>query len=188
MQQFDDGAGAVGGAALIGSLAGVTGSANGYEDADSVDGKLYAARLVLRKGAGRLLAGYSKISDDADFITPWRGFPTSGYTRSMAQYNWEANTSSWMVMAFYDFGKAGIIKGFRASVDFSYLDYDDEKEQLGGHRKTDRYYVHTDMWYQFPFLPGLEAKVRIGHADAERQASGADPSYNEFRFELNYLF
>ena len=188
MQQFDDGAGAVGGAALNGSLAGVTGSAKGYEDADSVDGKLYAARLVLKKGAGSLLAGYSKISDDADFIAPWRGFPTAGYTRSMAQYNWEANTQSWMAQAYYDFGKAGVIKGFRAGIDYVYMDYDDKKEQLGGHFKTDRDNIHADMWYRLPFFPDLEAKVRIGLVDADDTTIGVDPSYNEFRFELNYLF
>ena len=188
MQQFDDGAGAVGGAALNGSLAGITRSANGYEDADSVDGKLYAARLVLKKGAGSLLAGYSETSDDADFITPWRGFPTAGYTRAMGQYNWQANTQSWMVRAFYDFGKAGIIEGFRACIDYAYMDYDDKKEQLGGHGKTDRGNIHADMWYKFPFLPDLEAKVRIGLTNADRTAEGFDPSHNEFRFELNYLF
>jgi hypothetical protein len=188
MQQFDDGAGDVGGAALNGSLAGISGSAKGYEDANSVDGRLYAARLVLKKGAGSVLAGYSKISDDADLIAPWRGFPTSGYTRSMAQYNWEANTESWMIQASYDFGKAGIIKGFRAAIDYVYMDYDDEKEHLGGLDKTDLSYVHGDMWYKMPFLPDLEAKVRIGLAEADKNRNGQDPSYSEFRFELNYLF
>jgi len=188
MQQFDDGAGKVGGAALVGTLAGVSGSAKGYKDADSVDGKLYAARLVLKKGAGILLAGYSKISDDADLISPWRGFPTDGYTRSMAQYNWEANTESWMLRAFYDFGKAGIIKGFRTCIDYVYMDYDDEKEKMGGHFKTDRSSIHADIWYKFPFFPDLEAKVRMGIVDADKLTVGLDPSYREFRFELNYLF
>lgn len=188
MQQFDDGAGSVGGAALFGSLASVSGSAKGYKNADSVDGKLYAARLVLKKGAGILLAGYSKISDDADLISPWRGFPTDGYTRSMAQYNWEANTESWMLRAFYNFGKAGIIKGFRACIDYAYMDYDDEKERLGGLFKTDRSSIHADIWYRFPFSSDLEAKIRMGIVDADKLTVGLEPSYREFRFELNYLF
>jgi hypothetical protein len=142
----------------------------------------------VKKGAGSVLAGYSKISDDADLIAPWRGFPTSGYTRSMAQYNWEANTESWMIQASYDFGKAHIIKGFRAAIDYVYMDYDDEKEQLGGLDKTDLSYIHGDMWYKMPFLPDLEAKVRIGLAEADKDRNGRDPSYSEFRFELNYLF
>jgi len=188
MQQFDEGAGKVGGAALSGKLVDGSGLARGYKDPDSVDAKLYATRLVLKKGAGKVLAGYSKISDDADFITPWRGFPTAGYTRAMAQYNWEANTKSWMIQAFYDFGKAGIIKGFKTCVDYVYMDYDDEKEQLKGYRKTDRSSLHADMWYRLPFFPDLEARIRMASINAEKTTLGSDPSYREFRFELNYLF
>jgi len=188
MEQVDEGAGEAGGAALKGGLAGLSGPAKGYKDADSVDGKLYAARLVLKKAAGSLLAGYSKISDDADLIAPWRGFPTGGYTRSMAQYNWEADTKSWMIKAIYDFGKAGLLDGFRAALDYAYMDYDDTKERLGGHSKTDRGIIHADLWYRFAALPGLEAKVRIGLVDADDISAGADPSYDELRVELNYLF
>ncbi|MCF6246930.1 MAG: OprD family outer membrane porin [Desulfobacula sp.] len=188
MGQFDDGAGAIGGAALNGTLAGTAGSAKGYDDAGSVDGHLYAARLLLKKGPGSLLAGYSKISDDADIIAPWRGYPTGGYSRSMAQYNWEADTESWMIKTSYDFGKAGLLSGFRASLDYVYMDYDDTKEQLGGIGKTDRSIIHADMWYKFMSFPGLEAKFRMGLVDAQNTSAGADPSYNEYRLELNYLF
>lgn len=195
MRQFDDGAGEVGGAALTGSLVDGTGLARGYNDPDCVDGELYAIRLVLKKGAGKLLGGYSRISDDADFIAPWRGFPTSGYTRSMAQYNWFADTNSWMIQATYDFGKAGIVQGLRTGIDYVWMDYDDEKERLGGHLLTDRSYIHMDMWYVFPFLEGLEAKLRFGIVNADHRtnattiaAAGENPSYYEFRFELNYLF
>jgi hypothetical protein len=199
MQQFDNGAGDVGGAAISGTIVnglnGVTIGDGGYNDPDSVDAKLYAARVVVRKGAGSLLAGYSKIFDDADFICPWRGFPTAGYTRSMAQYNWFANTESLMIQVFYDFGKAGIIQGFRAGIDYVYMDYDDEKERIGGQPLTDGSNIHADMWYRFPFLPDLEAKIRIGIVMADDRTNavtiarlGKDPSYQEFRFELNYLF
>jgi hypothetical protein len=195
MKQFDDAAGEVGGAALSGSLVDGTGLARGYNNPDCVDGKLFAARLVLKKGAGKLLGGFSRISDDADFIAPWRGFPTGGYTRSMAQYNWFADTDSWMIQATYDFGKAGIIQELRAGIDYVYMDYDDEKERLGGHSLTDRSYVHVDMWYEFPFFEGLEAKARFGMINADHRtnasaiaSAGEDPSYHEFRFELNYLF
>jgi len=188
MEQFDEGAGRIGGAALSGALAGVSGSSKGYDDADNVDGKLYGARLVLKKGPGKLHFGYTYITDDADFIAPWRGFPTGGYSRSMAQYNWEADTKSWMVQVVCDFDKAGIIKGFRTAIDFSRMDYDDKKERLGGISKTDRHIIHADLWYKLPFLPKLEAKGRIGLINADTTTAGKDPSYNEFRFELNYLF
>ncbi len=195
MRQFDDGAGEVGGAALTGTLVDGTGLQRGYNDPDCVDGELYAARLVLKKGAGRLIGGFSRISNDADFIAPWRGFPTGGYTRSMAQYNWFANTDSWMIQAYYDFGKADIIQGLRAGIDYVWMDYDDEKERLGGHSLTDRSYIHLDMWYVFPFLEELEAKIRFGIVNADHRTNASvigtgeeDPSYCEFRFELNYLF
>jgi len=195
MEQFDDGAGRVGGAALTGELAGISGSFGGYNDADSVDGRLYAVRLILKKGAGNLLFGYSKIANKADLIAPWRGFPTGGYTRSMAQYNWEANTKSWMIKGFYNFDKAGVLKGLKMELDFANMDYDDTKEELGSIKKTDRYIIHADIWYnfahlrnKFSFLEGLEAKVRFGHVEAERKSNGENPSYNEYRFELNYLF
>ncbi len=188
MRQFDDGAGAIGGAALNGSLAGLSGSSKGYKDADNMDGGLLGMRAVLKKGAGSLHVGYTKVEDNADLIAPWRGFPTGGYTRSMAQYNWEANTISWMFMVFYNFAKAGIIPGFRAGVDYTIMNYDDDKERLGGHEKTDRSFIHIDMWKQLSFLPNLEAKIRIGLVDADDRSDGTDPSYHEWRFETNYLF
>jgi len=195
MQQFDDGAGEIGGAALTGKLAGMSGEAKGYDDADSCDAKMYAGSEVLKKGPGKLHFGYSQVTDDADFITPWRAWPTQGYTRSMAQYNWEADTKSWMIKGVYDFGKAGLIKGFKASLDYTTMYYNDEKERLGSIKKTDRNIIHLDMWYKFPHLKkkyrwfeGLEAKARMGLVDADDLSNGSDPSYNEFRFELNYLF
>ena len=193
MQQFDNGAGEIGGAALNGRLAGRSGHYNGYRDADSVDASLYAARLVLKKGAGNIMAGYSKISDDSDLITPWRGFPTGGYTRTMGESNWQADCKTWMIQAFYDFEKAGLVKGFRASIDFVTTDEDDKKELLNGDSLgTDRYVVHSDLWYRFPSFPDLEAKLRLKWLDADRRTyaskAGENPSYSDIRFELNYLF
>lgn len=189
MAQFDAGAGKVGGAALNGSLAGLSGSLNGYSVAESVDTRFYAARLVLKKGPVKFLTAYSKVSDRADLIAPWRGFPTSGYTRSMGEYNWYANSVSWMAQAYYDFGKAKIIKGLRASIDYVYTDMDDKKVLLGGNSHTDRSIIHSDIWYRFQAFPELEAKVRLKFSEGDcSPISGIDPSYSEFRFELNYLF
>jgi hypothetical protein len=143
---------------------------------------------VLEKGPTRLLAGYSRVFDEADLIAPWRGFPTGGYTRTMAQYNWQANTDSWMVKVAFDFGRAGVVRGLRAVVDYVVMDYDDEKERLGGHLRTDRSVVHADVWYRFRSAPFLEAKVRVGLVDADRPTVGRDHSYDEVRFELNWLF
>ncbi len=189
MEQFDDGAGKVGGASLTGALAGMSGPAMEYKDADSVDAKLFAARLVLNKGAGKLSAAYSKVSDDADIIAPWRGFPTNGYTRPMGEYNWIADTESWMFQAYYDFGKAGLINGFRASIDYLITDHDDEKALLGGASSNDRNVIHADLWYQFSSIPNMEAKLRLKSASIDRLTpTGTNPSYDELRFEINYLF
>jgi hypothetical protein len=192
MQQFDDGAGKIGGAALSGTLANHAGEYKGYEDADSVDGSMWGGRLVLKKGAGSLSAAYTSIADEADLIAPWRGFPTGGYTRDIAQVNWEANTDSWMVKYDYDFDKAGLVWGLKASLDYVIMNYDETKEVLGGFTKTDARQIHLDLWQDIPHAPGLRAVVRIAQysADDRKNASyyGVDPSYWEWRFGLDYLF
>jgi hypothetical protein len=197
MQQFDNGAGEIGGAALNGRLDRNNNTRflnpRGYTDPDNVDSSLYAARLALKKGAGNVMVGYSKIADEADLITPWRGFPTVGYTRTMGESNWQADCKTWMIQAFYDFEKAGLVKGFRASIDLVTTDEDDKKELLNGDSLgTDRYVVHSDLWYRFPSFPDLEAKVRLKFLDADRRTyaskAGENPSYSDIRFELNYLF
>jgi len=199
MQQFDDGAGKIGGAAISGKInpnpdGTVTpGKEMGYKDPGSVDGSMWAVRGVLKKGAGSLLLAYSDVADEADLITPWRGFPTGGYTRDIAQVNWEANTASWMVKYSYDFDKAKILWGFRAVIDYTNMDYDETKEVLGGFTKTDAHVIHLDMWQKVPWVPNLEAKVRLAQYSADNTTVHGttlpyDPSYKEGRFELNYLF
>jgi hypothetical protein len=188
MRQFDDGAGDIGGAALSGVLAGMNGPAFGYDDANDVDSRLYGARLTLKKGPCKFLFGYTRISDDADLITPWRGLPTSGYTRSMAQYNWEAGARSWMLKGSCDLGKAGLVKGLRMALDYVRMEFDDTKERLGSSTKTDRYVLHLDTWYRFPFQQYLETKLRFSYVGADNLSNGDRASYYESRLEMNYLF
>jgi hypothetical protein len=197
MAQFDDGAGEIGGATLKGGLAnwgsgldsnGVAKSSLGYSDPNSVDGSLLAVRAVLSKGAGKFKLGYSKIADDADIIAPWRGFPTGGYTRAMAQYNWYADTITYNAEAFYDFGKAGIVDGFRGLIRYAVQDFDEAKQVAGV--QPDSNILHIDLWQKVPNIEGLEAKVRVGLVDADEKVGETQDthSYNEYRFELNYLF
>lgn len=190
IRQMDEGAGAIGGAALSGAVVGATGSSKGYTDAESVDGGAWMARVKAAKGAGSVTVGYSAINDDADLIAPWRGFPTGGYTRSMAQYNWEANTKSWMIKGDYDFGKAGIVDGLHGSLDYAQMNYDDNKLALGGLSKTDRDIVHLDLFKTLESVPNLELKFRAAMVNAETSPNAAHDynSYNEYRFEVNYLF
>lgn len=195
LKQMDDGAGAIGGASLSGKAASLTntnaGTSGGravYSNPDSVDGSIFMARLVAASGPLELSAGYSKISDDADIIAPWRGFPTGGYTRSMAQVDWIANTKNWAVKAVYDFGKAGVVPGLKIAADYENMDFDDKKAATTGF--TDRDIFHVDAWQTFKALPNTEFKFRFATVDAD-PAVGATVdynSYNEYRFEINYLF
>ncbi len=181
MSQFDDGGGVIGGASLKGKI--TADDARGYTNPHSLDSSLIAGRLVLKNSNSKFQVGYSKIDDEADIIAPWRGFVTGGYTRAMAQYNWYANTETWDIEAFYNFGKAGIIPDFRAMIRYAMQDFDDSKPDV----QADSNIVHIDMWKQFKAIPNFEAKLRIGLVDADPKEK-TDVSYNEYRLELNYLF
>lgn len=188
LRQMDDGAGKIGGAALAGTVTAANAASKGYTTGDNVDGSIIMARLVAANGPLTLQAGYSKISDDADIIAPWRAFPTGGYTRSMAQVDWIANTKNWAVKAVYDFGKAGMVSGFKVAADYENMNFDDAKAATSGF--TDRDIFHVDMWKTFKEVPNAEFKFRFATVDAD-PAVGATVdynSYNEYRFEINYLF
>lgn len=185
MKQMDDGGGKIGGAGLSGTLAGHTGSYLGYKDASSLDSSLAMARLVLKKGPLKAQIAYSAVEDAADIVAPWRGFPTGGYTRAMAQYNWRANTKTAAAEVHYDFGKADMIPGFSAMLRYAMQDFDEAK-QAGG-VQADSNVVHMD--FRQKIAKGLDAKLRVGLVTAKDRVSGGDhDSYNEYRFELNYLF
>jgi len=196
LRQMDDGAGAIGGASLSGAFKGTsvyTGASKGYTNPNSADGSIIMARLVAASGPLELTAGYSKISDDADIIAPWRGFPTGGYTRSMAQVDWIANTQNWAVKAVYDFGKAGLVPGLLIAADYENMNFDDAKASTSGF--TDRTIFHVDAWQTFKSLPNTEFKLRFATVNADPAYTSATVqstvdynSYNEYRFEINYLF
>lgn len=189
--QFDDGAGAVGGAAISGVL-GVdkTPSAAAlasYKNANSVDAQLYAAKLNVYHGAMMLNLSATKMADKADIINPWRGFPTSGYGRVMAQTNWYANTSSWAFEGEYDFGKAGLVDGLVFDARYMSINIDDEKSNAKTVLSTDR----NAKYFHFikSFGNGVEARFRFADVDAKDYAgTGVNDSYQEYRFEVNYLF
>ncbi|HZF71337.1 MAG TPA: OprD family outer membrane porin [Sulfuricurvum sp.] len=199
LRQMDDGAGAIGGAALNGKAATNANGGNAtaraaYTNPTSVDGSALMERIVLAKGPLSLMAGYSAVADDADIIAPWRGFPTGGYTRSMAQVNWIANTKTWMVKADYDFDKAGLVPGLKASVDYADMNFDDKKNIALASDFSDRTIFHVDLIQNFKALPNAEFKFRFAtvNADPSKKTSSTlatdYESYNEYRFEMNYLF
>ena len=185
MKQFDDGGGKIGGATLKGGLAGLTGAHLGYKDSDSLDSYVWMARLVLKKGPLKAKIGYSAVADKADIVAPWRGFPTGGYTRAMAQYNWYANTKTFNIEANYDFDKAGLVPGFSAMARYAIQNFDEAKQAAGV--QADSKILHMD--FRENFGNGLYAKIRVGLVSADSRVGSIDKdSYNEYRFELNYLF
>jgi len=154
----------------------------GYSNPNSLNGSLIAAKLDLQKDALKLRFGYSKISDDADIISPWRAAPTGGYTRAMGQYNWYANTKTYMLQASYDFSKAKLIDGFSISTRYAMQDFDDTKPGV----QADSDVFHVDLRQNIG--NDLEAKIRFARAMGEATATKSDPSYTEYRVELNYFF
>jgi len=186
MYQMDDGGGAVGGASLSGDVNAGNAAASGYKDGDSLDASLAMARLVLKKGPLKAQIAYSAVSDDADIVAPWRGFPTGGYTRAMAQYNWRANTKTTAAEVNYDFDKAGLVPGFSALARVALQNFDEAKQGTGG-VQADSNILHMD--FRQNITPEFYAKIRVGLVDADTRVNGTEKdSYNEYRFELNYLF
>jgi len=171
------------------AVANLKGKQQGYDDPNSLDSNLLALRMDFKKGAflGRL--GYSKIADEADIVAPWRGFPTGGFTRAMAQYNWYANTKTYMLRLGYDFGKANILPGFSIMGRYAIQDFDDNKDGVA----ADSHVIHIDMRQNIG--KNMELKFRLGIVRADddilksnRTSYKTDYSYNEYRLELNYFF
>ena len=108
----------------------------------------------------------------------------------MGQYNWFANTKTYMARFDYDFGKAGLVPGLTGMVRYAIQDFDDNKPGV----QADSNVIHLDAIKKFKSMPGLEARVRIGLVSGDDDTVAqdgtvkADPSYNEYRFELNYLY
>ena len=198
LRQTDDGAGAIGGASLSGNVVSTTAAKRddaraNYTDPHSVDGNILMTRLALSKGALELQAAYAEVANEADIIAPWRGFPTGGYVRSMAQVDWIANTKSWALKAAYDFGKAGVIRGLKVVADYENMNFDDAKAYTSGF--TDRDIFHVDVWKTFKEVPNTEFKFRFATVNADNgytspgvQGTNDYASYDEYRFEVNYLF
>lgn len=194
MAQFDNGGGNIGGANLGGTFGrdkGTITNKKGYNNVHSLNSGVGMARLVLDKGPMKLQVGYSAVADEADIVAPWRGFPTGGYTRAMAQNNWFANTKTTDLEGSFDFGKADIVKGLSTSVRYAIQDFDNAKQAAGVQADSNILEVN----FRQKIAKGLDARVRMGFVSAKDRTALAPSlpnknadSYNEYRFELNYLF
>ena len=183
MQQFDHGAGKIGGANLRNNV-------EGYQNPDSLASALIASRIDFVKGPASLRLGYSKVSDKGDIIAPWRGFPTAGYSRAMGQTNWYANTETVMIRADYDFSKAKLIDGFRIMMRYAQENFDDKKPGVS----ADVNVLTMDFVKRFKEHPNLMTKIRTAFINERHPVLNLDgsykkdPTYNEVRIEMNYLF
>ncbi|CAA6811290.1 MAG: Unknown protein [uncultured Sulfurovum sp.] len=183
MQQFDNGAGAIGGANLKTNT-------TGYDDPNSLDNSIIASRLDFIYGLGSIRIGYSDVKDGGDIIAPWHAQPTSGYTRAMSRMNWFANTKTTMFRADYDLSKAGLIDGVRIMSRYAMQDFDDNKPGT----TADLNIFTVDIVKRFKENPNLLIKMRTGFVSEDHKVANVDgtfkkdPSYNAVRFEMNYLF
>lgn len=181
LKQFDIGAGEIGGANLKNNIV-------GYKEPNSLDSAMIASKVDITDGPIKLRFGYSKIQDKGDLVTPWRGFPTGGYTRAMGTYNWYANTQTFMFRADYDFDKAGIFKGIKAFMRYAIQDFDDKKAGV----QADSQIVTFDFLKQFNSNIYFKTRFAFNMGDdniiANDGSLKSDPSYNAFRIEMNYLF
>ncbi len=188
IRQFDRGAGVIGGASLSGNVN--PADPRGYSDPDNLDSSLYALRVDIKKDASMLRIGFSKVADQGDFVTPWRGFPTGGYTRAMGQYNWYADTKTLMAQFSYDFSNAGVVPGLFCMIRVAWQDYDDAKPDV----PADSIVYSLDLVRSFSWIPGLSAKIRLERVSADDDIKDMfgnikpDSSRTEARFEVNILF
>jgi len=178
IQQFDNGAGAVAGASL--SVL-VTGS-SAYKNPDSLNSKMIAARIVTKIDDYKINLAFTDILNEADLVTPWRGFPTAGYTRSMGVYNWKANTKSYRIELVKGANKTGIYKKPFIQTSILYIDGDEKKSSL-----SDSMLYYVGIVQNIPSMPEFQYRVRLGYRDFINKSSLIS-NYLDSRLEFNYLF
>ena len=180
IQQFDNGAGGVGGASLKGNVN--TTTPKGYKDPDSLAAQMVALRLVAKVQDYKINLAYTNILDKADLVTPWRGFPTAGYTRSMGVYNWRANTKSYRIELVKGANAKGIYTKPFIQTSILYIDTDESKGIL-----EDSMVYYFGVVQNIPSMPELQYRVRLGYRDFIGDASKVS-NYADTRLEFNYLF
>ena len=70
------------------------------------------------------------------------------------------------------------------------MNFDDTKNKLGSVAMTDRNIFHVDVIQNFKSLPNAEFKFRFATVNADPKVGTTVDyeSYDEYRFEVNYLF
>jgi len=178
IQQFDHGAGAVAGASLNVLVAG----SSAYKNPHSLDSKMIAARIVTRIDEYKINLAYTNILNEADLVTPWRGFPTAGYTRSMGMYNWKANTKSYRIELVKNANNTGVYTKPFIQTSVLYIDGDETKSTT-----ADSMFYYAGLVQNIPSMPELQYRVRLGYRDFIHSSSVIS-NYLDSRLEFNYLF
>ena len=180
IKQFDLGAGAVGGASIAGDL-NATNQRN-YKNYTSLDSQMVAARLVFKYDKYKLNLASTYILDEADLVTPWRGFPTSGYTRSMGRYNWRANTKSYRAEFVRCTSTDGIYNDVYVQASILYQDQDASKYDGVN---LNSFYYYAGFMQNLAALDNAQWRFRLGYQDYVEE-NGLDNV--DARFEINYFF
>ncbi len=182
IKQYDKGAGAI-----------IAPRTNNHDSDNSVDTSLFALRTSVGYGAAKLTFATSHTSSGADLIAPWRGFPTEGYTRSMTQTDWNANTRSYKGQLDCDFN--ALVSGMSTVLGYAYYDRDPSKKPYQSmtnraFQNGDTHQVNLDILYKLSgSLKGTELKLRLMDQENDTTATYDKESSNqELRAEVNYLF
>ncbi|MBD3839292.1 MAG: outer membrane porin, OprD family [Epsilonproteobacteria bacterium] len=182
LKQFDKGAGDI-----------IKPKTNNYDSDNSIDSSLVMARATLNYGKAKLLVSGSKTSENADIISPWRGFPTDGYTRSMTQTDWNAGTKAYKVGLDYDL--ESLNDGFSSVLSYSSYDRDERKKPYQS--MTNRAFQNGDttQWNLdltqklSDKFKGVELKARFMNQHNEKTTLATKETSNtEMRLEANYRF
>ena len=183
LHQFDDGAGAIGGANLKTDTI-------GYANPNSLENDVFASRVDFIYGAGLLRIGYSNVNEGGDIVSPWHAQVTAGYSRAMSGSNWYANTKTTMIRADYDLSKAGLMDGVHLVSRYAIEDFDDHKSGT----PSDMNIFTFDIVKHFTNHPNLFFKVRTALMREDHSVKNIDgsfkknPTNNAMRLEINYLF
>ncbi len=192
VKQFDLGAGSVGGASLSGDLNAT--NTKSYKNFDSLESQMIAARLVFKADNYKLNLAYTYVLDEADLVTPWRGFATSGYTRSMARYNWKANTKSYRAEVVRCTSTDGIYNKVYVQASLLYQDNDDRKSSL---QLDDSLYYYVGFMQNIAALDNMQWRLRLGFQQFLNTSpktidnetfKDSDLNNLDSRFEINYFF
>ncbi len=166
---------------------------NNYDSDNSIDTSLFALRTSVSYGAAKLTLATARTASTADLIAPWRGFPTEGYTRSMTQTDWNANTRSFKGQLDCDFN--AWVSGLSTVLGYAYYDRDPSKKPYQsmtdrGYQNGDTHQVNLDVMYKLSgSWRGTEFKLRL--MDQENDTTvlyDKETSNQELRAEVNYLF